>query len=191
MRGNISLGLYLGTRTHSSKFCSPNWPSEPRPHENTCPLSFRASVWDSPHDTATMICASRATTCSGGRRREPWLITSRHVTRLRTHSTNLVSCGTSRVPAVLGHCIHRCTLSRPPAGRLCACGRTPNRTLASRERIHIFVAQQQSLHRFPPSLAVHRRHFPSTAWRGASLLRLRLCGDRERHLGSYARTEHV
>lgn len=62
--------IYLGTRTHSSKLFRPSCPSEPRPHEKTCPLSFRASVWDPPHDNATMICASRATTCSNRRQRE-------------------------------------------------------------------------------------------------------------------------
>lgn len=62
--------IYRGTRTHSSKLLRPSCPSEPRPHEKTCPLSFRASVWDAPHDTAMMICASRATTCSNGRQRD-------------------------------------------------------------------------------------------------------------------------
>lgn len=61
---------HRGTRTHSSKLFRPNCPSEPRPQENICPLSFRESVWDSPQDTATMICASRATTCSDGRQTE-------------------------------------------------------------------------------------------------------------------------
>lgn len=62
--------IYRGTRTHSSKLFRPNCPSEPRPHEKICPLSFRATVWASPHDTATMVCASRATTCSNRWQRE-------------------------------------------------------------------------------------------------------------------------
>lgn len=61
---------YRGTRIHSSKLFRPSCPSVPRPQEKTWPLSFRASVWDSPHDTATMIWASSATTCSKTRQGE-------------------------------------------------------------------------------------------------------------------------
>ncbi len=157
--------FYLGTRTHSSKLFRPNWPSEPRPHEKTCPLSFRASVWDSPHDTATMICASRATTCSDRRQREVLSVSvfSECNKEGKNKITYLVSSWTSHAPTALGHCSHRCTLSHPPAGRLCFCGHTPHHTLSSRGRNHIFVAQPQSLHRSHPSLAVRRKHFPSTA----------------------------
>lgn len=157
--------IYLGTRTHSSKLFRPNCPSEPRPHEKTCPLSFRASVWDSPHDTATMICASRATTCSDRRQREMWcvILPTASIIKKMFLITNLVSFWTSRVPAALGHCSHRCILFHPPAERLCVCGHTPHHTLSSRERIHIFVVQPQSLHQSHPSLTVRRKHFPSTA----------------------------
>lgn len=156
--------IYLGTRTHSSKLFRPNWPSEPRPHEKICPLSFRASVWDAPHDTATIICASRATTCSNEWQRETckgWLIFAGVITIKSI--PNLVFFWTSHAPAVPGHCSHRCILYHHPAGRLCVCGRTPHHTHFSPERTHIFVAQPQSLRQYHPSLTVRRKHFPSTA----------------------------
>lgn len=170
---------------HSSKLFRPSCPSDPRPQEKTCPLSFRARVWDSPHDTATMICASRATTCSNRRQRPAftWLTICYHTPIKTWKNTNLVSFWISRVPAVLGHYSHRCTLSHPPAGRLCFCGHTPHHALACRERIHIFVAQPLSLHQSHPNLAVRRKHFPSTAlW---SKLALPLGYTRQQPLGKW------
>lgn len=60
----MQIFFYLGTRIQSSMFERPSCPSDPRPHAKTCPLSFRARVWASPQDTATMFWASRDTTCS-------------------------------------------------------------------------------------------------------------------------------
>lgn len=153
--------MYLGTRIHSSKLFKPSCPSEPRPQENTCPLSFKARVCDSPHESATMICASKATTCSVKRERGE---NSGISPAFTVETTNLVSFWTSRVPAGPDRCSRRCTRSRLPAGTPCVCAHTRHLAPASRGRSHIFAAQPQSLRQSLPSRADRRRRFPSRAW---------------------------